>query len=484
MTRIALCLLLFAFSSRAQTFRDFVNRVQAAPEAQRAAIVDSFMNAVPFFPYREQDTLCHFLYRGAAGSVNVPGDANSWNAAAFPMARLSTTNLWYVTGIFPADTRLDYKLVINGSTWILDPRNPHQVAGGFGPNSELRMPDYAPPPEIEFYADIPHGVLRDTTFFSNNLGNARTIRVYLPPFYDATHERYPVVLFHDGLEYMALARANNVLDYLIAQRRIAPVIGVFVPPVRRREEYATSLQDQFTAFIVAEVMPWIERRYHTRRDAAGRALLGSSDGGNISLWIGGRHPEVFGNIAALSSNVEANVSSTYANSAPFGRKLYLDMGTYDIPVLIPRMQAFLTVLRAQGYDFVFREIHDGHSWGNWRRHIDDALEIFFPGPAVGVKEKTAPPVAWQLPHSHPNPFRQSARINYVLPRSARVEISIYNVQGRLVRTLVESVQPAGSYRAIWHADDSAGLPQASGVYFWRLKMDGQIVATQRLILLR
>jgi len=63
----------FAFG---QTFQDFINRVNAAPEAQRAALVDSFINAVPSFPFVEQSTTVHFIYRGSAGSVTVPGDAN------------------------------------------------------------------------------------------------------------------------------------------------------------------------------------------------------------------------------------------------------------------------------------------------------------------------------------------------------------------------------------------------------------------------
>ncbi|MGH7496251.1 MAG: alpha/beta hydrolase-fold protein [bacterium] len=484
MGKIFFCLLLFSVSAHSQTFQDFVNRVNAAPVAQRSAIVDSFMNAVPVFPYREQDTLCHFLYRGNVNSVEVPGDANGWNPAAFASARLTTTNLWYLTKVFPGDTRLDYKLVLNGSNWILDPRNPYQVSGGFGPNSELRMPAFAPPPEIEFYPGIPHGTLRDTTFFSNHLGNARTLRVYLPPLYDSTNERYPVVLFHDGLEYLSLAKADNVLNYLIAQKRLVPVIAVFVPPVRRREEYATSLQDQFTAFIVEEVMDWIDRRYRTRTDPAARAVLGSSDGGNISLWIGARHPEVFGNVAALSSNVEPNVAAGYSNSPLLALKLYLDMGTYDIPVLLPRMQVFLPSLSAKGYDFVFREIHDGHSWGNWRGHIDEALQLFFPGPALRVHDRAPAPPAQHELSSYPNPFRRETAIRFALGRKSHIQLSIFNIQGQLVRELVAGEYPAGEHTWIWRGENAHGVLQANGVYFYRMQINGQVVAAQRVVLLR
>jgi hypothetical protein len=138
------CVLLLTHAGFSQTFTDFVNRVVSAPDSQRTAIVDSFMTATPVFPLLENGTVCHFLYRGTTSSVTAPGDANGWDPAAFPMTRLSTTNLWYRTDTFPADARLDYKFVLGGSTWILDPRNPYQVSGGFGPNSELRMPCTTP----------------------------------------------------------------------------------------------------------------------------------------------------------------------------------------------------------------------------------------------------------------------------------------------------------------------------------------------------
>ena len=64
--------------SQAQTFQHFLNQVNATPDSLKWVIVDSFMNAVPSFPYLEQDTLAHFLFRGNANQITVPGDANGW----------------------------------------------------------------------------------------------------------------------------------------------------------------------------------------------------------------------------------------------------------------------------------------------------------------------------------------------------------------------------------------------------------------------
>lgn len=484
--KLMLCFMLVAALLRAQTFQAFITRVNNAPSAQRSAIIDSFMNAAGTFPYIEQDTLCHFIYRGNINTANVPGDANGWNPAAFPMTRLASTDFFYHSRKFEADARLDYKFVLNGSNWILDPRNPFQVSGGFGPNSELRMPQYVPPPEIRFNPGIPHGALRDTSFFSTNLNNSRTIRVYTPPDYNNTTSRYPVVLFHDGLEYVSLAQANNVLDYLIWGRRIEPVIAVFVPPnaARRHDEYAANLQPQFTAFITQELMPWLDRRYRTRTEPASRAVLGASDGGNISLWLGYSHPEVFGNVAAFSSNVESNISTGFQNSAPLDLKLYLDMGTYDLAILIARVNNLLPILKAKGYPLRYVEWHEGHSWGNWRAHFDNALEYFFPGPVLQVEQRSVPPENFKVPQSHPNPFRHSTTIGYTIANAARVRVAIYNLLGQAVIALIDEAHAPGNYAVTWNGANAFGALQPSGLYFYRVEINERTVATRRLVLLR
>jgi len=366
----------------AQTFENFLNRITAAPDSLKPAITDSFLNAVPSFPYVERDTVVHFLFRGNATSVTIAGDANHWNPAAFPMRQIPGTDLWYYTSIFESDARLEYKFVLNEKYWILDSLNPHLIKGGFGPNSELFMPGYLPPPEIEYYPNIPHGELEDTVFYSTNLRNSRTIKIYLPPGYRSSTDSFGVILFHDGLDYLNLANARNVLDYLIWKKRIQPVIALFVPPVNRREEYAGNLKTAFAAFITEELMPWIDSRYRTCGNPSRRATLGASNGGNIALWLGLHHSDVFGKIAAQSSNVQVPIFAGFLNGPKLNLQFYLDVGRYDIPELIPLVQNLHQLLISRGYICQYRVFHEGHSWGNWRAHIDNALEQFFPGKAL------------------------------------------------------------------------------------------------------
>ena len=267
---------------KGQVFDAFLTRLNSLPAANRQAVADSFMAAANAIPYIESDTVVHFVYNAAAQSVAMAGDATGWNPDK-NFIHVQGCNFWYYTTIYEPDARLDYKLVINGSNWILDPKNPNSCTGGYGPNSELRMPAYIFPPEISYIASIPHGILRDTTFHSTGLNNDRQVRFYLPPGYPSGSSSYPVILFHDGLEYLSLCKAANILDYLIAQHLMSPVIAVFVPPVDRTAEYAGNKIDLFTEFICSELMPVIDSKYKTSRDPAKRAMAGASDGGNISL---------------------------------------------------------------------------------------------------------------------------------------------------------------------------------------------------------
>jgi enterochelin esterase family protein len=467
-------------------FRAFVDRVNSAPAPQRPAIVDSFMNASPAFPFIEEDRFVYYIYRGNASTVTVPGDANSWDMAAFSMNLLGGTDLWYRQEVFEPDARLDYKFVLNGSNWILDPLNPRQVSGGFGPNSELAMPAYMDPPEILYYPGIPHGTLVDTTVVSTILNNTRLVRLYLPPGYNpAASDSFPVVLFHDGLEYISLASADNVLDYLISEQRIQPLIAIFVPPVNRDQEYAFNQTAQFEAFITTELMPGIDARYRTRRNPHYRAMAGISFGGLITTQICYNQPENFGLCGPFSPAywpLDGLVFNTVVNGPLKDLTWYLDWGTYE-PGIMLDSRALREILPAKGYALAWNEWHEGHSWGSWRAHLDLALEYFFPGPALGLKPEADVPMTFELMQNYPNPFNPTTTIRYQLPNASKVVLKIYNILGQEVLTLVNKQQAAGEKTVIWDGKNSHSRPVSSGLYIYSLKA-GERVQHRKMLLLK
>jgi hypothetical protein len=88
-----------------------------------------------------------------------------------------------------------------------------------------------------------------------------------------------------------------------------------------------------------------------------------------------------------------------------------------------------------------------------------------------------------LRQNHPNPFNPATTISFTLPDDAQVDLSIYNLQGQLVKTMVSEALDAGIKAVVWNGTDASGNPVASGVYFYRLRA-GKSVMTKKMILLK
>jgi flagellar hook assembly protein FlgD len=83
----------------------------------------------------------------------------------------------------------------------------------------------------------------------------------------------------------------------------------------------------------------------------------------------------------------------------------------------------------------------------------------------------------------PNPFNPSTRISYELPSRDAVSLKVYDVDGRLVRTLVSVVQGPGSFSVEWTGRNDNGEPVASGVYFYKLQA-GSFVDAKKMVFLK
>jgi hypothetical protein len=95
----------------------------------------------------------------------------------------------------------------------------------------------------------------------------------------------------------------------------------------------------------------------------------------------------------------------------------------------------------------------------------------------------AMPTVLRLYPNQPNPFNPLTTIKYDLPVDGRVTLRIYDIRGALVRTLVDTDLPRGSYQATWDGRDASGRGMASGSYFARLEAGGT-VETVRMSLVR
>ena len=93
------------------------------------------------------------------------------------------------------------------------------------------------------------------------------------------------------------------------------------------------------------------------------------------------------------------------------------------------------------------------------------------------------PVAFFLDQNYPNPFNPETVIRYGLDQQSPVVLTIYDMLGRRVRTLVEAEQTSGRHEAVWDGLDDAGRPAASGLYVYQLRA-GAFIASRKMLLLR
>jgi len=131
--------------------------------------------------------------------------------------------------------------------------------------------------------------------------------------------------------------------------------------------------------------------------------------------------------------------------------------------------AFLTDLRSEFRDLNFPISDETYDELRWI--------------LTDVEEGTIPDVSrLGLLQNYPNPFNPSTTISFTLPENSRVNLSIYNLEGRLVKTLIKGTLDEGRKQIAWDATDSNGNHVSSGVYFYCLKAGGNVL-TRKMVLI-
>lgn len=91
-----------------------------------------------------------------------------------------------------------------------------------------------------------------------------------------------------------------------------------------------------------------------------------------------------------------------------------------------------------------------------------------------------PPTAYRLDQNYPNPFHPITKMNYCLPKSEHVRLTVYNMLGQHVRTLVDENKATGHYAAVWDGKDDRGQEVPIGIYLYKLQTEGFIDTKQML----
>lgn len=393
---VLLLLLLASIFCTAQDYSFFTSTIQKLHASSSAEVIDRLWNDLAEsenIPLVAEDSVA-FLYRGEASSVAWMGDFNGWGYNKDfnnKGKRIANTDIWILRTSFPKDARLDYKILINDTNWILDPYNTdHQWSGvgGGSPNSELRMPDWKPDPiTTRPIESARRGKLeRDLLLNSKALGYQITYSIYIPDGYNP-NKASPVIYVTDGYEYMHDRMGNmiTILDNLIHLKKIKPVIAVFIDhrePVNRsnnRRMMELAMNEKYLSFLLNELIPVVEKNYFVSKLPEERAIIGTSTGGLSAAYFAFTKPEVFG-LAGIQSPAfwfKPEIYTLCENPERPPVKTFMTTGAInDAKEGALKMKA---ILDRNTCTYEYREVNQGHSWGNWRDLIDDILIYFFPG---------------------------------------------------------------------------------------------------------
>jgi len=284
--------------------------------------------------------------------------------------------------------------------WQIDPLNPRTFVfpkdDEFPESVELvrsvvEMPDAPAQPRIQPRDGVSTGKVEMYRLKSDILDNERRVWVYTPPGYTSDGKPYSLLVLFDGHAYLDLVPTPTILDNLLAEGLIPPVVAVFPDSLdgatRMREML---LYSPFNDFVAQELVPWTRERYHVTSDPAQTIVGGSSAGGLTAGFVALEYPEVFGNVLAQSGAFRWTpgdrehewLARQFAIREKLPLKFYIEAGILEVnsllalgdgPNLIIASRHIRNVLEAKGYPVHYAEFAGGHDYLSWRGTLADGL---------------------------------------------------------------------------------------------------------------
>jgi predicted alpha/beta superfamily hydrolase len=241
-------------------------------------------------------------------------------------------------------------------------------------------------------------------FPSRYLSTPRDIIVYLPPGYDSSDARYPVLYLQDGQNLFDSATAfagnewcaDRIADEEIAKGRVKPLIlvGVYNTGIRRISEYTPTRDarlrkggkaERYALMLAREIKPLIDSAYRTSKSVDDSGVGGSSLGALVSLVAGLKYPRVFGKLALMSPSVwwdsHSILSLIEGWNAVRRPRVWLDTGTAEgsnPAKVVADARLMREALLAKGCELHYEEAecHPHNEWA-WRQRFGAVLEYLF-----------------------------------------------------------------------------------------------------------
>jgi predicted alpha/beta superfamily hydrolase len=254
-----------------------------------------------------------------------------------------------------------------------------------------------------------YGILeRPPLFYSDILGNARQLIIYLPPDYDTdVNRRYPVLYMQDGQNLFDGTTSyvpgqhwhlNETADNLIHEGAIEPliIVGIYNMGEHRIQEYTPTTDPNFKVggqaslygrMLAEELKPYIDRTYRTKPEREHTGIGGSSLGGLSSLYLGlMRHSDVFGRVIAMSPSLWWDKCWLLRNLDELMRsrktRVWIDAGTSEGANTECNAEALRNAMIERGFtpDEEVKFMRDEgarHSEQDWAHRVHHGLRFTF-----------------------------------------------------------------------------------------------------------
>ncbi|OQY29728.1 MAG: hypothetical protein B6244_02765 [Candidatus Cloacimonetes bacterium 4572_55] len=326
------------------------------------------------------------------------------------------TGIFYLPMEFSPVSRLEYKFVLNYKNGshreILDPYNSHRASSPFGVNSVMTTLDYQPSlatfsPDKNSPNKKIAGHLQEIVFKSKIMGDRRRFKIHIPAGFSESGSKcgrgwekgLPLVIFHDGYDYLTYSYLQNILDNMFHQQVVSPFFSVLSHPKNRIEEYGSS--PKYAKFLTHELIPEVEKRYPILPGSENRCSVGASLGGLLSIYLIDTYPDVFGKAISQSGSFfmhkdgfkslaekHPRISKFVANFTRFPRKsapkIVLTCGRFESLIYMNRIM--VEALDRLNYDCYYYEYNDGHTWAGWGDTLPASLVHLFGKPSETISE--------------------------------------------------------------------------------------------------
>ena len=142
--------------------------------------------------------------------------------------------------------------------------------------------------------------------------------------------------------------------------------------------------------------------------------------------------------------------------------------------------------------WLYEVVNGGHEWpgayGNMDINASEEIWNFFTlvvedSSNIHIENEGQHPTAFALLQNYPNPFNPTTTLRYDIPENSHVTITIYDMLGRQVKTLINQTQDSGFKSVIWDATNDYGKPVSAGVYLYQIQA-GEFVQTRKMVLLK